>query len=142
MQKIANSKWKAYHCINLTLLCIFVYAFVYFIGCMYIPFLQHLQCPYLALTGRKCILCGYTRMTIGWLIYGTSINFALLLFIFVYLFQLLLRVINLCFYIFKRRFPTIYYFLDASFCCLMWLACLSSFVVCRFNSQLSSITFF
>ena len=85
---------SAYSCINYTLLGLHLYTILYFLGCMFIPVMQKMVCPYYATTGNYCILCGYTRMTINWLKNAGSINFALAYFVFCFCIQLSLRIIN------------------------------------------------
>lgn len=128
IMKLPKQVIVAYSWINYTLLAIHLYAIVYFLGCMYISFMQRIPCPYYAITGRNCILCGYTRMTIEWLREGKGINFALSFFIICFGTQTLLRTINV--FIGRTRRPY-YIIFDLSLYGFMWSISIALFYIAQ-----------
>ena len=115
--------------VNITVLSLQAYCLLHFLGCLFIPFMQRLRCPYLTATGRGCILCGYTRMTMNWLKHGEPVNFALAYFLFCFFTQFLLRIGNAIWLLSGRRCTACYCLADSFMLALSWCVSLFLFIL-------------
>ena len=91
---------RSYQYLNWVFLGLAIWVAIYFCSSCFFPFMKAFRCPYLAATGRKCILCGYTTMTYNFLKDGTPINLPLAFFLVCYVIQLVFRV---CLFVLQLR---------------------------------------
>ena len=129
MKRFLQWLGKAFPCINGTVLAVQAWAALWLAASWAIPAMQKLTCPYLRATGRECLLCGYTRMSIAWLRDGSPINRALMCFLVCWFLQLGIRMANACWMLGGRKPGGKHALLDLAALVAMVLFCLGMF--CR-----------